>query len=83
MTRKKLLILSMNDRMNELDCVNKLNNISPNTFRFLNHFNTFLSFQGPEKKNSSYKPVFRNFAKFTGKHLPVPGSLYSSKSFFL
>ena len=27
----------------KLDCTNKLNNISRHTFRFLNHFDTFLS----------------------------------------
>ena len=47
------------DRMKQLDCVNKLNNIS-DTFRFLNHFDTFLlklKFQGRERKISSYKPA--------------------------
>ena len=46
----------------KLDCVNKLNNISGHTFRFLKYFDTSLSkqkFQGRERKISSYKPAFK------------------------
>ena len=46
----------------KLDCVNKLNNISRHTSRFLKYFDTFLSkekFQGRERKISSYKPAFK------------------------
>ena len=65
----------------KVDCVNKLNNISRHTFRFLKYVNNFRlkwKFPGRERKISSYKPALRTpFLQNTSGQLFLESANYA------